>query len=317
MNRLRSADGQTTVFVAIMMVFLVAMVALVLDIGSWFREQRSAQSTVDAAALAGAQKLPFDPTKATSTATAYAQKNGGDDGLVITIGSKWTANDQITVTQAKPADGFFSKVLGISAVTVHAHATAVSEQPSEPLGVAPIAVNITHPDLSGAACPALLPAGSQCFGPAYQTTIPLGKTGAPGSFTMLNLDQNDQNGTIGARKLADWLTNGFNQYLDVGDYFSDPGAKFNDSKIQDALLAQNGYELLFPVYDTLVGTGSNADYHVIAWVGFHLTGTNAIDGNTGTISGYFTRIIKTGIVASTGPPTNVPDLGVRAVALIN
>jgi len=92
MNRLRSADGQTTVFVAIIMVFLVAMVAFVLDIGSWFREQRSAQSTVDAAALAGAQALPFDPTNATAIATAYAKKNGGDTGLTVS-GNTVTVNN--------------------------------------------------------------------------------------------------------------------------------------------------------------------------------------------------------------------------------
>jgi Flp pilus assembly protein TadG len=309
MNRLRSADGQVTVMAAVLMVFLVAMVAFVLDIGSWFRQQRSAQSTVDAAALAGAQALPNDPAGARTIAADFAKKNGGVTGLTITVSSKWTPNDQITVTQAKPAAGFFSKVIGISAVTVHAHATAISEQPSQPLAVAPIAVNISHQDLSGLGCP--------CFGPGSQTTIPLGKTGAPGSFTLLNLDLSSQNGTVGASTLADWLTNGFNEYLPLGDYYSDPGAKFNDSKIQAALAARNNGELLFPVYDTLVGQGSGADYHVIAWVGFHLTGSNPIGGNSGTISGWFTRVIWAGIVSSTGPPTNSPDLGVRAVALIN
>jgi Flp pilus assembly protein TadG len=309
MNRLRSADGQVTVMAAVLMVFLVAMVAFVLDIGSWFRQQRSAQSTVDAAALAGAQALPSDPAGARTIAADFAKKNGGVTGLTITVSSKWTPNDQITVTQAKPAAGFFSKVIGISSVTVHAHATAISEQPSQPLAVAPIAVNISHQDLSGLGCP--------CFGAGSPTTIPLGKTGAPGSFTLLNLDLSSQNGTVGASTLASWLTNGFNEYLPLGDYYSDPGAKFNDSKIQSALAARNNSELLFPVYDTLTGTGSNADYHVIAWVGFHLTGSNPISGNSGTISGWFTRVIWAGIVSSTGPPTNSPDLGVRAVALIN
>jgi Flp pilus assembly protein TadG len=309
MTRLRSADGQVTVMAAVLMIFLVAMVAFVLDIGSWFRQQRSAQSTVDAAALAGAQALPSNPSGAITIANSYAQKNGGVAGLVITIGTKWTTNDQITVTQAKGANGFFSKVLGISAVTVHAHATAIAERPSQPLNVAPIAVNISHPKLSGLGCP--------CFGNGYPTTIPLGKTGAPGSFTMLNLDLSSQNGTVGSSTLSDWITNGFNEYLPLGDYYSDPGAKFNDSKIQAALQGRDNTELLFPVYDTLTGTGSNADYHVIAWVGFHLTGQNPISGTSGTISGYFTRVIWEGIVSATGPPVNSPDLGVRAVALIN
>ena len=58
MTRLRSENGQVTVMAAAIMVFLIAMVAFVLDVGSWFRQQRVTQSNVDAAALAGAQALP-------------------------------------------------------------------------------------------------------------------------------------------------------------------------------------------------------------------------------------------------------------------
>jgi len=126
MTRLRSADGQVTVMAAVLMVFLVAMVAFVLDVGSWFRQQRISQSTVDAAALAGAQVLPNDPGGATTMASTFANKNGGVLGATITIGSKWNTNDMITVKQTKSATGFFSKVLGINTVSVHAKASAVA-----------------------------------------------------------------------------------------------------------------------------------------------------------------------------------------------
>ena len=74
MTRLRSSDGQVTVMAAVLMVFLVAMVAFVLDVGSWFRQQRISQSTVDAAALAGAQALPHDPGNATTLASHVRQQ---------------------------------------------------------------------------------------------------------------------------------------------------------------------------------------------------------------------------------------------------
>jgi hypothetical protein len=66
----------------------------------------------------------------------------------------------------------------------------------------------------------------------------------------------------------------------------------------------------------LAKQGSNAGYHVIAWAGFHLTQTQA-SGTNGSLSGYFTRVIWAGIVSKSGPPVNVPDLGVRSVALID
>ena len=58
MNRLRSERGQATVLTVIFLVALLGVVALVLDVGSWFREQRDTQSAADAAALAAAQALP-------------------------------------------------------------------------------------------------------------------------------------------------------------------------------------------------------------------------------------------------------------------
>jgi Flp pilus assembly protein TadG len=305
--RFRSADGQVTVMAAVLMVFLIAMVAFVLDVGSWFRQQRISQSTVDAAALAGAQALPSSPGNATALANSFATKNGGVLGATITIGSKWNTNDMITVKQTKSATGFFSKVLGINTVSVHAKATAVAAIPNETLGLAPITVNILHPQLSGTGCP--------CFN--VPTTLPLGKTGAPGAFALLDLDYTDVNGTVGASTLASWISKGYNSYLPLGVYFSDPGAKWNNSIIQNALISRYGTDLLFPVYDTLVGSGSNAEYHVIAWVGFHLQHVDA-SGTSGSLTGYFTRIIWQGIVSKSGPNTPaIPDLGVRTVALID
>ena len=307
MTRLRSADGQVTVMAAVLMVFLVAMVAFVLDVGSWFRQQRISQSTVDAAALAGAQVLPNDPGSATTLASTFANKNGGVLGATITIGSKWNTNDMITVKQTKSATGFFSKVLGINTVSVHAKASAVAAIPTQTLGIAPITVNILHPQLSGAGCP--------CFN--VPTTLPLGKTGAPGAFALLDLDNDDTTGTVGASTLASWISKGYDSYLPLGVYFSDPGAKWNNSIIQNALIGRYNSDLLFPVYDTLVGSGSNAEYHVIAWVGFHLQNVDA-SGTSGSLTGYFTRIIWQGIVSQSGPSNPaIPDLGVRTVALID
>jgi hypothetical protein len=307
MKLFRRDEGQVTVLTAVFIVVLLGMTGFVLDVGSWFRQQRLSQTTVDAAALAGAQALPGDPSAATASATSFATKNGGVAGLSIVVKTKWTPNDSISVTQNAPASGFFSKLFGINTVNVGAKATAVIEPPSEARYVAPIVVNIKHPFLSGPGCP--------CFN--VPTDLPLGKTGAPGSFTMVNLIPEDDKGTIGTSTLADWIQNGFDSYLPLGVYFSDPGASFNSSAIQDAL--QNRYftDLLFPVYDTLIGTGSNAEYHIIGWAGFHLTHTDA-SGSDGDLSGYFTQVIWQGLVSKAGPfDPDIPDLGVRSVALID
>jgi hypothetical protein len=279
------------------------MAGFAIDVGSWFRQQRASQSTVDSAALAGAQSLPDDTAAAAAMATTYAGENGGVAGASITFTSRYGPNDTITVQQTRPATGFFSNVLGISTVTLRAHASAISALPSEVLGAAPIAVDIHHPMLSGPGCP--------CF--SVPTTLPLGKKGVPGAFGMIDLASDK--GNTGTSTLAQWIAKGYDQYLPLGDYDSDPGAKFDSSQIQDALQSKYGQDLLFPVYDSLDGTGSNASYHVIGWAAFHVTLTQAT-GNSGTISGWFDSVIWQGIVPASGPAV-MPDLGVHSVALVD
>lgn len=308
---LRDEGGQAIIVVAVFMAALLGCVALTLDVGSWYREHRQAQSTADAAALAGAQALPGDPAQAFNLASDYGTKNDGGvlaDG--ISFSSQFVPNDTVTVKVRRTAPGFFSKLFSVDSVQVGATASARAEVPDSALWAAPITVNKLHPMLTGVGCGKSTP----CFGSTNPTTIPLGKTGAPGAFALLNLDQNDTTGTVGKKKLAEWILKGFDEYLNIGEYFSDPGAAWNDNGIQSALHQRFGTELLFPVYDKLVGTGSNAEYHIIGWVGFHVTAVDA-SGTSGAISGWFTKVIWTGIQSNKNP--NTPDFGVRSIALIN
>src|SRR5205823_8514392 len=156
--------------------------------------------------------------------------------------------------------------------------------------------------------------GGPCFGPGYQTTIPVGQTGAPGAFGLVNLDPSS-NGTTGASTLADWIQNGFDKYLDIGSYASDPGVKFNSNQIQDAMNLRLNTEMLFPVYDTLTGQGSNAEYHVIGWVGFHIESVDA-QGTNGSLTGWFTEVIWDGLAATT-PTGGGPNFGAHTVQLVD
>jgi hypothetical protein len=284
---------------------LVGGLAVSIDVGAWYRQSRQAQVAADAAALSAAQALPTDPGQALALAQSYATDNGGGvDASDVTFSTAFLPNDTVTVKATQTAPGFFSKLFGIDHVTVHAQASARAGIPSQAFGVAPIVVNKLNPQLAGPGCP--------CFN--VPATLPLGKTGAPGAFDLVNLDTSTTSGTIGSSTLAGWIQDGFQQNLPLGDYFSDEGAKWNDGPIQSALQGRIGTELLFPVYDTLAGSGSNATYHVIGWVGFMVQGETA-NGASGSLTGYFTRVIWKGILSTTDP--GIPDYGVYSVALVN
>lgn len=301
-RRLAGEHGQALVIMAIWLAALMGMAAIAIDVGHWYQAQRALQARVDAAALAGAQELPWDTTAASSVASQYGVKNGGIAGARITFKNSGMPNDTIEIAADKPETTFFAKTLGINSVQVSAKAVAKASVLGSAQFVAPIVVSKDHPLLAGSGCP--------CFG--TDTSLPLGKTGAPGAFALVNLD-GARGGDGGPGTLADWILNGYQDVLDLGDYFSNTGAKWDSSEIQDALAHRLNKTLLFPVFDGLVGGGANAQYHIIAWVGFYLTGFDA-RGVDGDIFGHFTKIVWSGLPASSG--SAALDFGARTISLV-
>jgi hypothetical protein len=270
------------------------------------RTDRRLQATADAAALAGAQKLPTDVAGAKALAQTYANQNGGDVlGANISVTTTYTSNDTISVKAAKNQSGIFSKILGIDSANIKADAKARVDSPQQARYVAPMVVYCGHSLIQN------------CNGnhtPTFnvQTTMDYDKMGAPGAFGMLNLDGG--NGTPGAKEEGDWILHGFDKYLPLGMYRSDPGAKFSSQNVNGALDARVGTVLLFPVFKTLDGTGQNAEYDIIGWIGFYLT-KETTHGNSATLEGYFTEYIAQGILAQSG--SGAPNtFGVRSVQLV-
>ena len=58
MTERRRERGQAAVLTVVFMIVLLGMAAAVLDVGSWYKEDRELQATMDAAALAGARRCP-------------------------------------------------------------------------------------------------------------------------------------------------------------------------------------------------------------------------------------------------------------------
>jgi len=309
-TRLQDQSGQAILMTVLFLTVLIGVAALTVDVGSWYRQQRQAQATADAAALAGAQVLPSDTVQAQTLAAQYATANGGIGAGGITLRSDFEPHDTVVVQVSKDVPSFFANIFNIDHATVTATAAARADVPNQVFRVAPIVVNQQLCDLKG--CP-----GCPCFN--SETTLPLGKDGAPGAFGFVNLD----GGNNGIGNLADWIQNGYNGYLGLGGYPSDPGANFDSNGVLAALDARVATELLFPVYDTLSGQGTNAQYDVIGWVGFHLDCVGTVTdgqcvnghGNSDALTGYFTKVIWQGIQGTTDQ--HLPDFGAYSVELVN
>jgi len=310
LRRLKSESGQAFVLATVAMVMCFGMAALVLDVGNWFHDKRRLQGTADAAALAGAQLLPDDPGGAKNTAQNYVNQNGGDvAGANIVISTQYQANDTIAVKGQRNSEGIFTKVAGIGSADITATSKARVGPPAQALHVAPMVVYCGH---------SLVQNCANNNKPSFNvpTHLDYDDMGAPGAFGMLNLD--GESGTVGASKEAAWIETGFDKYLGLGKYRSDPGAKFESNNVQDALEDRINTVLLFPVYKTLTGTGQNAEYDIIGWIGFYLTDFH-VHGHTATLDGYFTTYIAQGILAHASPGSGgVPSslFGVKVIQLI-
>jgi Flp pilus assembly protein TadG len=321
----KNERGQSMVLTVVFMVVLLGFAALVIDVGSWYRAHRSAQSTADAAALAGAQGLPITST-ATSLASQYVTKNSpsgpgiGGTTPTITVSQQGYEPDTITVKVKRPAPGFFAKLFGSAFGTVTVSRTATARAYNVQAvrhGVAPITVNYKHPLLN--CTRGQNPTCNPTFNvPTTLTLQDIHVSGpdAAGAFGLINLN-GVQNGDIGAGTLADWLLNGYQDHdLTTGQYDSAPSANFNNSQFDNALTQQIGHELLFPVYRLLKGPGSNAKYDIIGWVGFVITSYDT-SGSAGVINGYFTRYTSDGVPNESGGGGGAPGLGVHHIELTN
>lgn len=307
MKRIADQKGQTIVLTTIIFsLFLVAVPAIVIDVGSWFREQRETQQIADAAALAGAQALPWDQSRAHALARQYAETNNRTDDP-ISFTSNVTGGDTIRVQIQRNAPGFFAKMFGINSVKVGAKAAAKASPIGSARWVAPIVVNERHPMLNCNPQP--------CFGESYITQIELehlhkpGEGTAAGSFALISLNDDD----VDADTLADWLLKGYEEYMEANhDYRAAPSANFNNGQFQSALEQRKGTEMLFPIYRKITGSGSTAEYEVIGFVGFVVL--KVIGGGANqTLEGYFTQVVWESLPA-TSPST--PDFGVRTIELI-
>jgi hypothetical protein len=136
MRRARGEEGQIFGLTVVIMVAMLGFAALVSDVGRAFYTHRSVQASADAAALAGAQKLPSG-----SLAVAQANQYSGSAGQknaranVPNVATTATATcragniacspyNAIVVEQETTVDANFAKVLGFGSFAIKARAVA-------------------------------------------------------------------------------------------------------------------------------------------------------------------------------------------------
>lgn len=105
LNATRDERGLSYVFLMVTMPMLLGFTALVIEVGQVLEVRRHLQTVVDAAALAGAQELPYSTTDADLAARDYLDNNYGpfaalteDKGVTVAFSTTYYPDDTITVS---------------------------------------------------------------------------------------------------------------------------------------------------------------------------------------------------------------------------
>jgi hypothetical protein len=132
---LRDESGQTLIFVAVSLSFILGMVGLATDVGTLLHAKRNLQIAADSAAIAGASELNLSTVTATvqGAAAAAATSNGitnGVNGAVVTVndppqsGPHTAAAGYVEVIISQPQPTFFMRLFSFNSMTVGARAVA-------------------------------------------------------------------------------------------------------------------------------------------------------------------------------------------------
>ena len=132
-NFLRCRRGSAAFVTVAALVPLIGVVALGGEAGSWYVTKRHAQNAADAAAVAGAWRLvwnPSNPSESLSVAQTFATRNGFCDGCKpldatqsVSVDTPDAASVHVKVSQQQPA--YLAWVLGVPTANIGAQATAV------------------------------------------------------------------------------------------------------------------------------------------------------------------------------------------------
>lgn len=277
--------GAVAVLTAVFAVVMVAMAALVVDVGALHDERRQLQNGADAAALAVAHSCALGGACDRDLAPGLAAGNARDEAAMVdSVDVDPTARKVTVSTSTEGGDGgrilpfsFAQIITGSRGKTVHARATAtwsaLRRAPALPLAV-------SRCDLATFRTTKVDTVMLFAKNPACE-----GSTDAPGAFGWLDTGCPDDP----ARKP-----------IEVGSRVAGDPGKSDD---KDCLDSSKGKDVLVPVYDGVTDNGRNTTFDIVGFAALHLTGwrfpgdasTPAPCGASAScISGRFIDFVTTG-----------------------
>jgi len=286
MKDLKRERGSVVILVALGLTTLLGFGALVTDVGMFYAQKAKLQNAVDAAALAGVQELPKDPSRAEQFAQDYATRNNVSD---ITVDFE-ARNSKIIVSAKKKVPTYLARIWGITEGNLSATARAIMLPPSSISGAVPL--SIEKQDF--------------VYGETYTLKFGSGEetsgTGYEGWFGPLRLNGN------GAKDYTTDLANGYNGTFSIGQIvdiengnMSGPTKTGVEERLaRDTRVPRNTFnnydrdapEIIYvPIIEVInKSSGTVSQVKIVGFAGFFLEGV-AGNGTESIISGRFVKTL--------------------------
>jgi Flp pilus assembly protein TadG len=300
-HRLREEEGSVIILVAVAMTALIGLAALSADVGHIYVERQRLVTIADAAALSGAQYLPYAADTARSAARSYLQKNGYDPALAtVTVNED---HRKLNIDLQRTVSLSFARVLGINTYGVTGGVTAWTQNLSGYRGAAPLGVPRADWQV-GQQVYLKLDAHTGSVSPGNYQALALGKSGAS------MYEQNLMTGYQNWIHVNDWVDtetgNMVGPTVRAINYRMslDPNSTYTTATRQSARI------VVVPVLESFDVNGSG-QVHVVGFAVFYLEQVNNDSNNSATIIGRFLRFVAEGEGSGTAP-----DFGAYTTKLI-
>jgi len=297
----RDEQGAMIVIMSVFMVVIVAMAALVVDVGALLDERRQLQNGADAGAMAAVHSCALGSCDGNVKMVEDLANDNSRDGTSA-ASVTYPAPRRVRVDTSTRGQGtnilpytFGQAISGVEGKTVRASATA-AWAPARRLAVVPLAI-------------------SQCdvkqIGFDKYSVIFFNKP------TGTCVTGKDSSGSFG------WLDGPCPATFSAGTRVSgNPGS----SGPKDCLGPQVGKVVLVPVFDSTTGTGTNTIYSIVGFVAYRIAGYR-FPGDQSTprpcnspdtcIAGTFVRVVTSAELGGSTGSGEGADFGVNSIFLVS
>jgi hypothetical protein len=265
-------QGAVAVIVAILLVSLFGFVAFALDTGNTWQTRRHLITATDSASLAAAREFALGNDGCAGTDDAYVELNFPGSSVETCERGGSGSTGYVTVGATHDVEWNFARIFGLNGKTVRSSTTAAWSIPAGLTGLRPLGLCSETPALQTWLNYPTGPTGpSGTIRIFYNKELPdqCGDT-APGNWGV----QDFNGGSNSNNETRSWMANGYDGMVFKNTWSPGNTGAFSNS-LNSELSDLVDQTFLLPIFDDVSGNGSNAQFHIIDFVGVKLIGYRA------------------------------------------